>query len=93
MFVSLSRRALQQQRHSTIAAAAASTSRRRLLVGLDRSSALSTAAAASTVTTSFPDGPTLTSLNEHFHPTEDHASLRDMLRDYVAKEVSAYTSL
>jgi len=36
----------------------------------------------------FPRGPALTSLNEHFHPTEDHFTLRDMLRDYVKREVS-----
>lgn len=30
----------------------------------------------------------LTTLDEHFNPTEDHAALRDMLRAFVEKEVS-----
>ena len=31
--------------------------------------------------------PVLTSLYEHFHPTLDHVSLRDMLRSFVADQV------
>eukprot|EP00977_Amphora_coffeiformis_P020405 scaffold8235_cov155-Amphora_coffeaeformis.AAC.2 len=44
--------------------------------------------AVTTAAETFPQGPVLTSLNEHFHPTQDHFTLRDMLRDYVAHEVS-----
>mmetsp|Transcript_559 Transcript_559/g.1302 ORF Transcript_559/g.1302 Transcript_559/m.1302 type:complete len:463 (+) Transcript_559:123-1511(+) len=43
--------------------------------------------AVTTAAETFPQGPVLTSLNEHFHPTQDHFTLRDMLRDYVAHEV------
>lgn len=43
----------------------------------------SNASSSSSLTT------TTSSLQEHFDPTDDHASLRDMLRDFVANEASA----